>query len=32
MTYWNGDIRFNVVKRFNLKRTIKILRPDLWIL
>jgi hypothetical protein len=32
MTYWNGFIRFNVVKRFNLKRTIKILRPDLWIL
>ncbi len=32
MTYWNGDIRFSVVKRFNLKRTIKILRPDLWIL
>ena len=32
MTYWSGNIRFNVVKRFNLKRTIKILRPDLWIL
>lgn len=32
MTYWSGSIRFNVVKRFNLKRTIKILRPDLWIL
>jgi len=31
MTYWSGNIRFNVVKRFNLKRTIKILRPDLWI-
>ena len=32
MTYWSGNIRFNVVKRFNLKRTIRILRPDLWIL
>ena len=32
MTYWNAYIRFSVVKRFNLKRTIKILRPDLWIL
>ena len=32
VVYWTGNIRFNVVKRFNLKRTIKILRPDLWIL
>ena len=32
MSYWNSYIRFSVVKRFNLKRTIKILRPDLWIL
>ncbi|MEN8201594.1 MAG: DUF4421 family protein [Bacteroidota bacterium] len=31
MSYTNGYIRFNVVKRFNLKRTIKFLRPDLWI-
>lgn len=27
----SANIRFNVVKRFNLNRTIKILRPDLWI-
>lgn len=31
ISYMNGNIRFNVVKRFRLKRTIKILRPDLWI-
>jgi len=31
INYSSGSIRFNVVKRFNLKRTIKILRPDLWI-
>ena len=30
-TYTTGNIRINVVKRFNLKRPIKILRPDLWI-
>ncbi|MFO7668745.1 MAG: DUF4421 family protein, partial [Bacteroidales bacterium] len=30
-TYYTGNIRLNVVKRFNLKRPIKILRPDLWI-
>jgi len=31
ITYSAGHIRFNVVKRFRFKRTIKILRPDLWI-
>lgn len=31
LTYSTGSIRINVVKRFNLDRTIKILRPDLWI-
>jgi len=31
ITYSTGSIRFNVVKRFRLKRTIKILRPDTWI-
>jgi hypothetical protein len=31
MNYSNAYIRFNVVKRFRLNRTIKILRPDLWI-
>ena len=30
--YYTGNIRFNVVRRFQLKRSIKILRPDLWIL
>ncbi len=30
--YSTGNIRLNVVKRFRLKRPIKILRPDLWIL
>lgn len=29
-TYTTADIRLNVVKRFRLKRPIKILRPDLW--
>ncbi len=29
-TYSTGDIRVNVVRRFRLKRPIKILRPDLW--
>jgi hypothetical protein len=32
VTYSTGNIRLNVVKRFRLKRPIKILRPDLWIL
>jgi hypothetical protein len=31
MSYSTAYIRFNVVKRFVLKRTIRILRPDLWI-
>jgi len=31
ITYRTGNIRLNVVKRFKLKRSIKILRPDLWI-
>jgi hypothetical protein len=31
ITYSTGNIRFNIVKRFRLKRSIKILRPDLWI-
>ena len=31
ITYSAGHIRVNLVRRFNLKRTIKILRPDLWI-
>ncbi|MCK5136915.1 MAG: DUF4421 family protein [Bacteroidales bacterium] len=31
ISYSTGNIRFNVVKRFKLKRSIKILRPDLWI-
>ena len=30
--YNTGHIRINFVKRFNLNRPIKILRPDLWIL
>lgn len=30
-TYSTGNIRLNLVKRFRLKRPIKILRPDLWI-
>jgi len=30
-TYNTGHIRLNFVKRFKLKRSIKILRPDLWI-
>ena len=30
--YTTGNIRLNFVRRFNLKRPIKILRPDLWIL
>ena len=29
-TYVTGNIKLNVVKRFRLKRPIKILRPDLW--
>lgn len=29
--YSTGNIRFNVVKRFITKRSIKLLRPDLWI-
>lgn len=29
--YSTGNIRFNVVKRFQLKRPIVVLRPDLWI-
>ena len=31
-SYSTGNIRLNLVKRFRLKRAIKILRPDLWIL
>jgi hypothetical protein len=31
-SYTTGNIRLNLVKRFRLKRPIKILRPDLWIL
>jgi hypothetical protein len=31
ITYNSGHIRVSLVKRFRLKRTIKILRPDLWI-
>ena len=31
-SYNTGNIRLNFVKRFKLKRSIKILRPDLWIL
>jgi len=31
VTYSTGNIRINIVKRFRLKRSIKILRPDLWI-
>jgi hypothetical protein len=30
-SYGTGSIRFNVVRRFQLKRSIIILRPDLWI-
>lgn len=30
-TYHTGRIRMNFVKRFKLNRSIKILRPDLWI-
>lgn len=30
-SYTTGNIRLNFVKRFRLKRPIKILRPDLWI-
>lgn len=30
--YSTGHIRVNFVKRFNLKRSIKLLRPDLWIM
>ena len=30
-SYGTGDIRLTFVKRFRLKRPIKILRPDLWI-
>ncbi|MEN8226803.1 MAG: DUF4421 domain-containing protein [Bacteroidota bacterium] len=32
IAYSTGNLRLNVVKRFKLKRSIKILRPDLWIL
>ncbi len=31
ITYNTGNIRINVVKRFRLKRSIRILRPDLWV-
>jgi len=31
ISYNTGHIRVNFVKRFHLKRSIKILRPDLWI-
>ena len=31
-SYNTGHFRLNFVKRFKLKRSIKILRPDLWIL
>ncbi len=31
IAYSTGNLRLNVVKRFRLKRDIKILRPDLWI-
>jgi Domain of unknown function (DUF4421) len=31
-SYNTGNIRISFVKRFKLKRSIKILRPDLWIL
>ena len=30
-SYSTGNIRLNFVKRFRLKRPIKVLRPDLWI-
>lgn len=30
--YSTGHIRLNFVKRFKLKRPIKVLRPDLWVL
>jgi hypothetical protein len=30
-SYTTQNLRFNVVKRFNLSRPIKILRPDTWI-
>ncbi len=30
--YSTGNVRINLVKRFQLKRSIVILRPDLWIL
>jgi len=30
-SYGTGTIRFNVVRRFQLKRSIVVLRPDLWI-
>lgn len=30
IAYSTGNIRFNVVRRFRLKRPIKLLRPDLW--
>jgi len=31
ISYTSSNIRLNFVKRFTLKKTIKILRPDLWI-
>jgi len=31
-TYSTGNIRINLVRRFQLKRSIVLLRPDLWIL
>jgi hypothetical protein len=31
IAYSTGNLRLNFVKRFRLKRDIKILRPDLWI-
>lgn len=31
-SYSTGNLRINLVKRFRLKRSIVILRPDLWIL
>jgi hypothetical protein len=30
--YSTGNIRINLVRRFQLRRSILILRPDLWIL
>jgi hypothetical protein len=30
ITYSTGHIRFNLVKRFSLKKPVRFLRPDLW--